>query len=179
MQILFLSVLFTTLLISLCLFVAFIHLEGQNGKGSELLHLVLFPYSGWGFWVHERYKRSGVKDLLPRDYYVYKHMGLLNVVLSCGLLVGAFLMWSESLSYIGEGMEWAEDTDHASMIGVGLLGDMIIGVGTLIYGGILLVLWFIAALVLIAIPFFLARSSKRAYLFHQLKKENEQLKSGT
>lgn len=179
MQILFLSVLFTTLLISLCLFVAFIHLEGQNGKGSELLHLVFFPYTGWGSWVYERCQRIGAKDLFPKAYYVYKHMGLLNVVLSCGLLVAAFLMWSESMSYIGEGMEWAEDTDHASMIGGGLLGDMLISLGTFIYGEILLVLWFIAALVLIALPFFLARSSKRAHLFHQLKKENEQLKSGT
>ncbi len=179
MQILFLSVLFTTLLISLCLFVAFIHLEGQNGKGSELLHLVFFPYTGWGSWVYERCQKSGLKDLFPKDYYVYKHMGLLNIALSLGGLVAVFLMWSESFNYVGEGMEWAEETDNASMVGVGLLGDILIGVGSLIYGGILLVLWFIASLVIIALPFFLARSSKRAHLFHQLKKENEQLKSGT
>lgn len=179
MQILLLSILFTTLLISLCLFVAFIHLEGQNGKGSELLHLVFFPYTGWGSWVYERCRKSGLKDLFPKDYYVYKHMGLLNIALSLGGLVAVFLMWSESFKYVGEGTEWANGTDHASMIGVGLLGDMLIGVGSLIYGGILLVLWFIASLVIIVFPFFLARSSKRAHLFHQLKKENEQLKSGT
>ena len=179
MQILMLSVLFTTLLISLCLFVAFIHLEGQNGKGSELLHLVLFPYTGWGAWLYERYSRLRLKGLFPKDYYVYKHMGLLNIALSFGGLVAVFLMWSDSFKYIGEGMEWAEDTDNASMVGVGLLGDLLIGVGSVIYGIFLLVLWLIASLVIILLPFFLARSSKRAYLFHQLKKENEQLKSGT
>ena len=98
-------------------------------------------------------------------------MGLLNIALSFGGLVAVFLMWSESFNYVGEGMEWAEETDNAWMIGVGLLGDMLIGVGSLIYGGILLVLWFIASLVMTVFPFFLARSSKRAHLFHQLKKE--------
>ena len=179
MQILMFSILFTSLLISLCLLVAFIHLEGRDGKGNELIHLVFFPYTGWGAWVYERKKRMGLSGLFTREYHIFQRMGFLGLVMSLGLLVAVFLMWSESLNYIGEGMEWAEETDNASMIGVGFLGDLLIGAGTIIYGVFLLVLWFFVALVIIVLPFFLARSSKRRFYFDEIQKENEELKSRT
>ncbi|MEO1438324.1 MAG: hypothetical protein AAFV80_22475 [Bacteroidota bacterium] len=117
---------------------------------KELLLLLFLPVYGWGRWRYRVDERSGEWMALPKQWYLFKFAVVLhNSYLVALGLYGCFLAQVAKLNRSA----WESDIGHPSMIGVEILVDAGVAIGSgIFYLFSFLIAYFCLWFVLVKLP---------------------------
>lgn len=125
----------------------YLSVEQKVRDKAEFLHLLLFPFTGYGCWEYDRMQRAG-KAEYPKRWYILCKLAFVNSVLLVVLAVAFLLFFFGNSGLHGT---VSGDNDHEAH-GFAVFADVYVGI---IYGVLFLLTaagFFGLTLLLVALP---------------------------
>lgn len=131
--------------------------------------IALLPFIGLGYWKHQRDKRQGKAHILPRGWFVWRKMILVNAIyMAVLLLITLAFIYSLSTEMIGGGSDFAKGEDNPAAWGFGFLWDAGAGIAWGLIAVVLLLSFVIVGLILLLAPLLISNWIKSSHLNHQM-----------
>lgn len=142
---------FFTIYTFLCIFclmgglaVRYFRAEGRLRDRREFLHLMLFPFTGYGDWRY-RFEGRRSEPVYPRRWFILKNLVVINTVVLAMSVFGLLLFFFRNAGLTGT---VSSENDHQAH-GFAIFADVLVGVMYLVV--FLVVLGFFAGLAFIGI----------------------------